>query len=58
VEEVFVSLILAKSETTNLILDFDSDRQHNIRTTAVRMWIRTVWWLRRDFSYFPAREEL
>ena len=43
---VFVGLISAKSETTNLIRDYESDREHDIGTTAVRLGDRTVWWLR------------
>ncbi|MBW1691257.1 MAG: UbiA family prenyltransferase [Deltaproteobacteria bacterium] len=42
----WVCLISAKSDTTNLIRDYDSDRGHNIRTTAVCLGIRAVWWLR------------
>jgi 4-hydroxybenzoate polyprenyltransferase len=42
----WVCLISAKSGTTNLIRDYESDREHNIRTTAVRLGVRAVWWLR------------
>jgi len=42
----WVCLISAKSDTTNLIRDYDSDREHNIGTTAVRVGIQAVWWLR------------
>ena len=42
----FVSLISAKSETTNLIRDYKSDREHGIGTTAVRLGVQAVWWLR------------
>jgi 4-hydroxybenzoate polyprenyltransferase len=42
----WVCLISAKSDTTNLIRDYESDREHNIGTTAVRLGIRAVWWLR------------
>jgi len=42
----WVCLISAKSDTTNLIRDYESDREHNIGTTAVRVGIRAVWWLR------------
>jgi chlorophyll synthase len=42
----FVGLISAKSETTNLIRDYESDREYGIGTTAVRLGVRTVWWLR------------
>jgi len=42
----WVCLISAKSDTTNLIRDYESDRGHNIGTTAVRLGIRAVWWLR------------
>ena len=42
----WVCLISAKSDTTNLIRDYDSDREHNIGTTAVRLGIRAIWWLR------------
>ncbi len=46
VEEVFVSLMSAKSETTNLIRDYESDYKHGIGTTAVRLGALAVWWLR------------
>jgi len=39
-------LISAKSDTTNLIRDYESDCENNIGTTAVRLGIRAVWWLR------------
>ena len=39
----WVCLISAKSDTTNLIRDYESDREHNIRTTAVRQGVRAVW---------------
>ncbi len=42
----WVCLISVKSDTTNLIRDYDSDREHNIGTTAVRVGIQAVWWLR------------
>ena len=42
----WVCLISVKSDTTNLIRDYESDREHNIGTTAVRLGIRAVWWLR------------
>jgi 4-hydroxybenzoate polyprenyltransferase len=42
----WVCLISAKSDTTNLIRDYESDREQNIGTTAVRLGIRAVWWLR------------
>jgi chlorophyll synthase len=42
----WVCLMSAKSDTTNLIRDYESDREHNIGTTAVRLGIRAVWWLR------------
>jgi len=42
----WVCLISAKSDTTNLIRDYESDREYNIGTTAVRLGIRAVWWLR------------
>jgi 4-hydroxybenzoate polyprenyltransferase len=42
----WVCLISAKSDTTHLIRDYESDREHNIGTTAVRLGIRAVWWLR------------
>jgi chlorophyll synthase len=42
----FVVLMSAKSETTNLIRDYESDRGCGIGTTAVRLGCRTVWWLR------------
>ena len=42
----WVCLISAKSDTTNLIRDYESDREHGIGTTAVRLGIRAVWWLR------------
>jgi len=53
----WVGLISAKSDTTNLIRDYESDREHNIRTTAVRQGVRAVWQL-RDFSSLPAGGEL
>ena len=42
----WVGLIAAKSETTNLIRDFESDREQGIGTTAVRLGVRVVWRLR------------
>ena len=42
----WVCLLSAKSDTTNLIRDYETDREHNIGTTAVRLGIRAVWWLR------------
>ena len=42
----WVCLISAKSDTSNLIRDYESDRENNIGTTAVRLGIRAVWWLR------------
>ena len=42
----WVCLISAKSDTSNLIRDYESDRGHNIGTTAVRLGTRAVWWLR------------
>jgi 4-hydroxybenzoate polyprenyltransferase len=42
----WVCLISAKSDTTNLIRDYESDREHNIGTTAVCLGVRAVWWLR------------
>jgi chlorophyll synthase len=42
----WVCLISAKSDTSNLIRDYESDREHNIGTTAVRLGVRAVWWLR------------
>ena len=41
-----VGLISAKSETTNLIRDYGSDYKHGIGTTAVRLGVLAVWWLR------------
>ena len=41
---VWVGLIWAKSETTNLIRDYESDREQGIGTTAVRLG---VWVVRR-----------
>jgi 4-hydroxybenzoate polyprenyltransferase len=43
---VWIGLISAKSDTTNLIRDYESDREHGIGTTAVRLGVRPVWWLR------------
>lgn len=42
----WIGLISAKSDTTNLIRDYESDCEHGIRTTAVRLGVRAVWWLR------------
>ncbi len=42
----WVCLISAKSDTTNLIRDYEPDREHNIGTTAVCLGVRAVWWLR------------
>jgi 4-hydroxybenzoate polyprenyltransferase len=42
----WIGLISAKSDTTNLIRDYESDREHGIGTTAVRLGVRAVWWLR------------
>ena len=42
----WIGLISAKSDTTNLIRDYESDREHGIGTTAVRLGTRVVWWLR------------
>ncbi len=41
-----VGLLSAKSETTNLIRDYESDYKHGIGTTAVRLGVPAVWWLR------------
>jgi 4-hydroxybenzoate polyprenyltransferase len=41
-----VGLLSAKSETTNLIRDYESDYKHGIGTTAVRLGVSAVWWLR------------
>jgi len=41
-----VGLLSAKSETTNLIRDYDSDYKQGIGTTAVRLGVPAVWWLR------------
>ena len=43
---VWVGLISAKAETTNLIRDYESDREQGIGTTAVRLGVRAVWRLR------------
>jgi len=42
----WVGLIAAKSETTNLIRDYESDREQGIGTTAVVLGVRAVWRLR------------
>ena len=42
----WIGLISTKSDTTNLIRDYESDREHGIGTTAVRLGVRAVWWLR------------
>jgi 4-hydroxybenzoate polyprenyltransferase len=39
-------LIAAKAETTNLIRDYESDREQGVGTTAVRLGVRAVRWLR------------
>ena len=41
-----VGLISAKSETTNLIRDYESDYKHGVGTAAVRFGVLAVWWLR------------
>jgi 4-hydroxybenzoate polyprenyltransferase len=43
---VLVGLLSAKSETTNLIRDYESDYKNGIGTTAVRLGVSAVWWLR------------
>ena len=43
---VWVGLLSAKAETTNLIRDYESDREQGIGTTAVRLGVQAVWWLR------------
>jgi len=42
----WIGLISVKSDTTNLIRDHESDREHGIGTTAVRLGVPAVWWLR------------
>ena len=42
----WIGLMSAKSDTTNLIRDYESDREDGIGTTAVRLGVRAVWWLR------------
>jgi 4-hydroxybenzoate polyprenyltransferase len=42
----WIGLISVKSDTTNLIRDYESDREHGIGTTAVRLGVRAVWWVR------------
>ena len=43
---VWVGLLSAKAEATNLIRDYKSDREQGIGTTAVRLGVQAVWWLR------------
>ena len=42
----WVGLLAAKAETTNLIRDYESDREQGVGTTAVRLGVGAVWWLR------------
>jgi 4-hydroxybenzoate polyprenyltransferase len=42
----WIGIISVKSETTNLIRDYESDLAQGIRTTVVRLGIRPVRWLR------------
>ncbi len=42
----WVGLLSVKAETTNLIRDYESDREQGIGTTAVRLGVRAVWRLR------------
>lgn len=42
----FVSIIAVKSETTNLIRDYESDREQGVKTTVVRLGVQPIRWLR------------